>query len=154
MLNITMREGDYIMIGDDIKIHFAFMVSPNTMDLAVEAPREVTVLRGKLRENEMGVNMLHLTLKVGEHVMIGDNICVKFNFNKGRTVASMSIEAPREVDIVNGKIYEERVAEKASSGDREAIHLMKQIAEEKSTRNKFFSKRKGKRQSPAYAHAT
>ena len=50
MLLLNLSEGDYIIIGDNIKVHFDHKVNQDTMDLAVEAPREISVLRGKLYE--------------------------------------------------------------------------------------------------------
>jgi carbon storage regulator CsrA len=54
MLLLSVSEGDYIMIGDNIKVHFDHKVNQNTLDLAVEAPKEITVLRGKLYEENAG----------------------------------------------------------------------------------------------------
>ena len=54
MLVINMKEGDYIMIGNDIKIHFGYKLNKNTLDLGVEAPRDVKVLRGALAEKGGG----------------------------------------------------------------------------------------------------
>ena len=50
MITLTLREGEYIKIGEKIKVHFDHKVNQDTLDLAVEAPREVRVLRGKLWE--------------------------------------------------------------------------------------------------------
>ena len=50
MLIIKLNEGDYVMIGGSIKVHFDHKVSRDTLDLGVEAPSDVTVLRGKLYE--------------------------------------------------------------------------------------------------------
>ncbi|MCL2197571.1 MAG: carbon storage regulator [Defluviitaleaceae bacterium] len=52
MLQLSINEGEYIIIGDDIKVHFDHRVNRDTVDIAVEAPKETTVLRGKLFEKE------------------------------------------------------------------------------------------------------
>ncbi|MCL1884747.1 MAG: carbon storage regulator [Defluviitaleaceae bacterium] len=89
--------------------------------------------------------MLHLTLSKGEHLIIGENIKLTYSRNDGKAVASLSIGAPREIKIVRGKIFEERIAEKASSGDREAMQLLEKIIEENIERRRIFNKRKSKR---------
>ncbi|MCL2388557.1 MAG: carbon storage regulator [Defluviitaleaceae bacterium] len=50
MLSLKVKEGDYIMIGDNIKVHFTYKAGKDTLELAVEAPRELSVLRGELLE--------------------------------------------------------------------------------------------------------
>ena len=48
MLAVTLVEGDYIMIGDKIRVHFDHKVSRDSLSLGIEAPRDVQILRGKL----------------------------------------------------------------------------------------------------------
>jgi len=50
MLKIALSKGEYLMIGDNIKVHFDHKVNQDTLDLAIEAPREIPVLRSKLYE--------------------------------------------------------------------------------------------------------
>lgn len=50
MLYVTLREGDYVRIGDDIRIHYADRDGRDVFALGIEAPKDVTVLRGKLYE--------------------------------------------------------------------------------------------------------
>lgn len=52
MLQLSINEGEYIIIGDDIKVHFDHKVNNHKVDIAVEAPKETTVLRGKLLEKK------------------------------------------------------------------------------------------------------
>lgn len=48
MLNLNLKEGEYLTIGDDIVVQ-TFPYGSQTQVL-IDAPREMTVLRGKLRE--------------------------------------------------------------------------------------------------------
>lgn len=48
MLNLNLKEGEYITIGDDIVVQ-AFPFGSQTQVL-IDAPRELTILRGKLLE--------------------------------------------------------------------------------------------------------
>ncbi|MCL2197572.1 MAG: carbon storage regulator [Defluviitaleaceae bacterium] len=93
--------------------------------------------------------MLHLTLSKGEHVMIGDEIKLTYAKNDGKKVATLRIEAPREVIVTRGKVYEDRIATQASEGNREAMQLLEKIIEENATRKKIFNKRRAKRQNIA-----
>jgi len=50
MLAITLNEGDYVMIGDNIRVHFDHKISRDSLSLGIEAPRDVPVLRKKHHE--------------------------------------------------------------------------------------------------------
>jgi len=41
------------MIGDNIKVHFDHKINKDTLDIAIEAPREISVLRSKLYEESL-----------------------------------------------------------------------------------------------------
>ena len=49
MLFLQMRSGEYLTIGDDIAVQ-VFRDGSERIRVAVKAPRELTVLRGELRE--------------------------------------------------------------------------------------------------------
>ena len=63
MLTLGLKVGDYIMIGDDVKVYVVEQKGSNIY-LGIEAPREKRVLREKLHE-ELAENGT-LTLKNGE----------------------------------------------------------------------------------------
>lgn len=48
MLNLNLKEGEYVTIGDDIVVQ-TFPYGSQTQVL-IDAPREMTILRGKLHE--------------------------------------------------------------------------------------------------------
>ena len=49
MLSLQLRSGEYLTIGDDIVIQI-FEQSGSTFQVAVKAPKEIPILRGKVRE--------------------------------------------------------------------------------------------------------
>lgn len=51
MLILQRREGEKVLIGEDISISVV-SVDGNRVRLAISAPREVSILRGELREAE------------------------------------------------------------------------------------------------------
>ena len=51
MLSLTIREGEYVMIGDSIKVHFNRKKGKDLV-LGVEAPREVKITRSQAYEGE------------------------------------------------------------------------------------------------------
>ena len=53
MLVLNLHEGDYIMIGDDIRVYFNHKVSRDSLDIAIDAPKDISILRGKLYEKNM-----------------------------------------------------------------------------------------------------
>lgn len=48
MLTLVVEEGDSVLIGDDIRVHFNREVAQSAISVGVEAPREQRVLRSKL----------------------------------------------------------------------------------------------------------
>lgn len=54
--------------------------------------------------------MLALTRRIGERIVIGDNIILTIVDIKGDNIR-LSIDAPKEVKIYRGEIYDEIVAE-------------------------------------------
>ena len=49
MLTLRLKPGEYLVIGDDIAVQ-VFEKKRNYLEVAVEAPREVPVLRGEVYE--------------------------------------------------------------------------------------------------------
>lgn len=59
-------------------------------------------------------SMLALTRKIGEKIMIGDDIVLTVFDIKGDSVR-LSIEAPKDIKIYRGEIYDSIVAENQQS---------------------------------------
>lgn len=55
MLVIGRKPGEYIMIGDDIKVKVV-KSEAGDLRLAVEAPRNVTITRGEIYEEQLRHN--------------------------------------------------------------------------------------------------
>jgi sRNA-binding carbon storage regulator CsrA len=53
VLQITLREGDYFMIGDNIKIEYDRSMGKDSVHVNVHAPRNLKILRGSLYEEEL-----------------------------------------------------------------------------------------------------
>jgi sRNA-binding carbon storage regulator CsrA len=52
MLCLTLSEGDYVMIGDSIKVHFNCTKGKEVV-FGVDAPRELKVIRSGLYESRL-----------------------------------------------------------------------------------------------------
>ena len=50
MFVLTLKQGDYVCIGDDIQVFFEHKISKNTVDIAIEAPRDIPILRERLMD--------------------------------------------------------------------------------------------------------
>ena len=48
MLSLTMNSGEYLLIGQDVRIMFDWGTHKNNMRVSVDAPREVPVVRSKV----------------------------------------------------------------------------------------------------------
>ena len=79
--------------------------------------------------------MLVLTRKPGERLVIGDNIVVTVVDVKGDNIR-IGIDAPREVKVFRGEIYDAIVAENrqaaSGTGDLSGLDLLKASPEKKS----------------------
>ena len=53
MLHITLREGDYFMIGGNVKVQYKKYEGRDNMVIGVEAPKDVQILRGIYYEQEI-----------------------------------------------------------------------------------------------------
>ena len=53
MLNITVKPGEYFVIGEDIKVIFAGGTANNAR-VMIDAPRSYNVVRGKVLEQKEG----------------------------------------------------------------------------------------------------
>lgn len=49
MLTLDLREGEYIYIGDDIRICLVKRQGPNNY-IGIEAPRDIEILREKVKK--------------------------------------------------------------------------------------------------------
>lgn len=59
MLSLRLKSGEYLTIGEDITVQ-VFQDRGNSIEVAIDAPRELPVLRGKLFEQtEKRPEMLH-----------------------------------------------------------------------------------------------
>lgn len=73
--------------------------------------------------------MLVLTRKPGEKIFIGDNISLTVVEVKGDSVR-IAVDAPREVKIYRGEIYEAIIAENkaaAMAGDMKQLDALKKL---------------------------
>lgn len=59
MLSLTLKSGEYITIGENVVVQ-TFTEAGNYIRVSIQAPREVTILRGELHERtDERPNFLH-----------------------------------------------------------------------------------------------
>ncbi len=71
--------------------------------------------------------MLYITMHEGDYFMVGDNVKIVFDHSRGRNQVFIGVDAPRDVQVLRGEIYENKVAELAVKGDRKAQTAKKKI---------------------------
>ena len=106
MLSLNIKHGEYITISDDIVIQV--LPDGGWATVLVDAPREVPVLRGKLRE------------KIGMERPEG----IHTDHHKRRNRASRSEQASRERYLENTAFWQER-----KRNAKAAIRRLSEIAE-------------------------
>ena len=80
--------------------------------------------------------MLVITLREGDYIMIGEDIKIQYDHINGKDHLALGIEAPRDLSILRGKVYEENLEAKAAAGDLEAQQLSKKLRKEYAARRK------------------
>jgi len=55
-LVLNIKEGDYIKLGDDIRIEVLKDMSAGVIKIGIDAPRSTKILRSKLYESELAAN--------------------------------------------------------------------------------------------------
>jgi len=157
VLVTTLGAGDYILLGADVRVHFDHKVDKDTLAIAIEAPKEFSVLRKKLIEKgatpkprtvviNPEYSRLLVTLNANEdYVMIGDDITIKHKGNKGHSF-SIGIAAPKDVKITRKSVYEEKVEKMALAGDASAQKLIGILKEQNEERRKISAQRQAKQQ--------
>jgi sRNA-binding carbon storage regulator CsrA len=155
MLVTTLKEGDYLMVGDHIRVHFDHKVSSSILAIAVEAPKNMTILRKKLYEqpnrplsnmsnNSGEISRLLVTLSKNDYIMIDDKIKVQDKKNNGRGF-SIGVAAPREMAITHKKTFEADVAAAAAKGDQKA-RILADILEDEHTKRRQISAQRQQKQ--------
>jgi len=89
--------------------------------------------------------MLRFSLREGDYFMVGGNIRVTFTRINEFGQASVSVEAPREVPVLRGAVYEDQVAQQAAEGDTEAQVLYLELAAQRNARKRENLRRKSSR---------
>ena len=90
--------------------------------------------------------MLVLSLREGDYLMIGEGIKVRYEAMKGKDHLILGIEAPKEVPVVRGKVYEETIAKKAAGGDEEARALSGKLKKDYADRQRKADIRRRRRE--------
>ncbi|MCL2576390.1 MAG: carbon storage regulator [Defluviitaleaceae bacterium] len=162
MLLTTLGAGDYIMLGNDVVVHFDHKIDDNNISIAVEAPKNVSVLRKKLFEAGVSLNndtdsteisRFLVTLNAKEdYVMIGKDIQVKYKGNKGHSF-SIGVSAPRDIKITLKSTYEKEIEQAAQQGDYQAQIIADMLTQQALERKRLSAQRKVKQQKHKQNHA-
>jgi len=155
VLVTTIFEGDYILIGNNVRVHFDHRVTKDTISISIEAPKDVTVLRGKLYEergcadrhrpcdSSVEISTLRITTKIDEYVMVGNEIKIKHKGNSGKGL-SIGIAAPKDVAILRKSLYEGGIEKAASEGDIHAQIIADMLSAQHEERRRISEARKTK----------
>ncbi len=89
--------------------------------------------------------MLYITLREGDYFMIGGDIKVTYERTAGRDSMYVGVEAPREVPVKRGQVYESEIAKLAEAGDKDAIRLRRELLAGYEKRVKKYNARRASR---------
>jgi len=123
---LDLRKGYYV------KVHFSVGDAP--------IPRRRNV---GLHKEEAA--MLYLTLREGDYVMVGGNVKVSYSHANGKDSFVLGFEAPKDVQILRGKYYEEEIAKMAAKGSEAAQKLSDTLSTEYEARRSKYNARRASR---------
>jgi sRNA-binding carbon storage regulator CsrA len=89
--------------------------------------------------------MLYITLREGDYFVIGDNVRVSFERTEGRDVISVGVDAPREVQVQRGQVYERKIAQLAEAGDIQAQQTHRMLVDDYEQRVRKYNARRASR---------
>jgi sRNA-binding carbon storage regulator CsrA len=89
--------------------------------------------------------MLYITLKEGDYFVVGGNVKVTFERTAGQESIFVGVEAPREISVQRGQIYEAEIAKRAEAGDEQARLLSRELEAEGEKRRKRYNARRASR---------
>ena len=55
MLVLTLKEGEYLMIGDNVRFTFDRVEDKDKISVAIDAPKDVKILRSEVHERNLAV---------------------------------------------------------------------------------------------------
>ena len=91
MLHLTLTEGDYVMIGETIKVHYDHNNGSTSVSVGIEAPRDMPIIRSTVYEDSIAqmaadgdTNAIE-TLKQ----LVKEDKLRREKFNKRKTTAQM-----------------------------------------------------------------
>ena len=89
--------------------------------------------------------MLQITMAPGEYVMIGDSIKIYYDRLNSNKQLILSFEAPREIEIMRQRLYEEKLAREIDMNSPEGQQLARELQEAKEERERAAMLRAEKR---------
>ena len=89
--------------------------------------------------------MLSISLREGDYFMIGDNIKIIYNRSAGKDSVHINVEAPRELKILRGQLYEEEIALRAKANDKKAQQIRDELLEMHDQRDATYERRRNLR---------
>jgi len=98
--------------------------------------------------------MLHISLREGDYVMINGNIRVSYDSMNGKNHLVLGIDAPKEIEILRGKIYEEEIERLAAEGDENAKALAQKLKKEYQERRRKYETRRARREEQMHRMAS
>ena len=89
--------------------------------------------------------MLLITLREGDYFLVNNNVKIKYERAEGKDSVYLAIDAPKEVPITRGKVYESELAKLAAAGDPEAQIKSEQLLAEYEERKRKYNARRNSR---------
>jgi len=89
--------------------------------------------------------MLYISLREGDYVVIGGTVKVCYDHMNGKDGLVLGIDAPKDVQVLRGKYYEEELKRMADAGDAKAKELFEKLEKETAKRLRKYNKRRESR---------
>jgi len=86
--------------------------------------------------------MLYLTLRDGDYVKVDGSVVVHCFHSKGKDTMLLGFDAPKDVQILRGKHYDEELSKLVAEGDEKAKELSETLAALSESRQQKKQQRK------------
>jgi sRNA-binding carbon storage regulator CsrA len=103
--------------------------------------KQCLIKKVNIRTVQGGFQLLYITLREGDYFMVGGNVKITYERTTGKDRMFIGIDAPRDVQVLRGQMYENEIAKLAEAGDPEAQEIHRKLLEEYEGRTRKYTAR-------------
>ena len=103
MLYITLNKGDYVMVGDNIRVYYEKPNGDNGFMIGIEAPKDVSILRSDLYKRMLAEESGEVTAHIATQTIEEDYLERRNRNDSGKARRRQALRVQRE-QALNTKV--------------------------------------------------